>query len=198
MDNNYRGSYSKIRIVTDETNGLVDLSLTGRLGQDRKTKIVNNFVGLLSSADPQNFEKICMLLNEKLPPKTDDEIIIGIPSSGVPMAVMLAHVRGVRFNWAHHKKYTNYTDAVHFYEGHRENTKIRIFYGLKPGDTVLLIDDEVTSGQGFCQTFEELRKRNITVASMCCVVEQMTFGARQIIKKKTGMDLVSLVQVELE
>lgn len=192
----YKAAFENVTVVSDETNGLVKLATIERHGQDRKTKIQNNFVGQLSTTDGDTLTKILEILNKKLPSVQDREVVVGLMTSGVIMCGYLAMVRRSRFNYSVHDKFGDYQSAFSFVEGHRDG-KVHYLYGIEPGDVALIIEDEVSSGNGVILLTKALREFGVSVMGVGCVVETLNFGARDKILSETGLELKSLIQVTL-
>jgi adenine phosphoribosyltransferase len=192
----YKDTYNAIEIINDPTNGLVKLSLSERFESDRKTKISNNFISQLQALDPTVLKDVIKRLNAKLPSPVKDEKILGLVSSGVPLSTALALERGSRFNFSTSGKFSGYEKVFSFSEGHRDDKK-HYFYGVEATDSVIIIEDEVTSGNGLISLIKALQKYGVTIIAVCTVIETLTFGAREKIKEETGVDIVSLITVKV-
>ena len=193
---NYKDKYTSIQVIDDPTNGLVKLGLIDRVDSDRKSKITNNFVSQIGVLDPNVLKTVIKKLNDKLPLKTAGEKILGLQYSGVPMATALALERGSRFVFSTATNFGNIQDVFSFTEGHRNNSKY-YFYGLEKGDSVIIIEDEVTSGKGMVDLIKALRIYNVDIVAVCTALETVTFGARDLIKNEIGIDLISLIKIDI-
>lgn len=116
--------------------------------------------------------------------------------SGIVMAAYLAMARGTRFTWSTPDEFGDFQSAVQFQEGHRK-TAAHYFYGLKPGDKVIIIEDEITSGLGVADLTKVLRNYDIEVIAICSVLETVNFSGRELIKAETNLELRSLTKVEV-
>lgn len=191
----YNNLFSNIEVIEDETDGLVKLSLTDRHGESRKTKIKNNFSGQLGSSESVVLYSLAELVDKKLPKPSKEEVVVGMMVSGVIMAGYLALVRNSKFNYSIFEKYGQPGESLEFKEEHR--SKIHYVYGLKPGNTVIIFEDEVTSGKGVADFTKFLKGNGIEVLAIATVIENLNFKAREFILKETGIDLVSLIRVRL-
>ena len=196
MDSDYKDSFTTVRILSDKTEGLIHLKILKRHGQDRDTKIKNNFVGQLSKTNSQTLVKITELLSSQLPPKTDKEVVVGLMTSGVIMCGYLAMIRESFFNYSVYSKFGDYENAFNFTEEHRGG-KRHFLYGVRPGDEIIIVEDEVTSGNGISALIKALREFGCGVKAVACVLETINFNARENIQKQTGMELISLTEIEL-
>ena len=192
----YNQTYKHVEITEDDSNGQIKLSIVTRHGENRKTKLKNNFVGLLDNADSRLLLELCHLLNKKLPNNINDELVVGMYKSGIIMAGYLALERRSSFTWSTPDKLGDYEDAIYYNENHR-NTEAHYFYGLKSGDRVILVEDEITSGKGMVGLTKVLREQGIEVRAICSILETVNFGGRDLIETETGLSLISLARVEL-
>ena len=186
-------SYSTIRIVDDGSYGLIQLSLVSRIGVERKTKVNNNFVGLLQPAPSDLLEKLSRLLSDRIG-DADEDIIIGMYKSGIVVSGSLALARQSKFCWSTPDRLAS--DCIEYHEPHRPEQK-HYLYGLRPGDKVLIVEDEITSGKGVAGLTKKLRQHGVRVVGIASYLETLNFNGRLTIKLETGIDLVSLAQVEL-
>lgn len=194
---NYSDRYSSVKIIEDPTNGLVKFGLIDRVGSERKTKITNNFVSQVEVLDAKVLKTIIGLLNGKLPTGEGKEKILGMQSSGVPMATALALERSSKFVFSTSTNFGLRQDVFSFSEGHREDKKHYI-YGLEKGDSVIIVEDEVTSGYGIALLVKALMDYGMKVIAVCTAIETLTFGARKLVKDETGIDLISLIKIEVD
>jgi len=188
--------FTGVKIVSDETNGLVELDTIRRYNQDRAIKVRNNFVGHLYRAESKRLNQIMEILNQKLLAVGENEIIVGLPTSGVIMAAGLSLVRGIPYNFGVEYEFENKDTAFYFHETDRGKDP-QYLYGLKPGDNAIIIEDEVTSGNGVTELTKALREWGVNVIAIASVVEALNFDAREKIKTETGINLTSLVQIKL-
>ncbi len=140
--------------------------------------------------------KILEKLNEKLPGVKANEVVVGLMSSGTVLSAYLALIRGTRYNYSVYDKFGNYEEAFSFSEGHRNDSK-HYLYGIMPGDNIIIIEDEVWSGNGMLQLVTALRAYGANVCAAATVIEVVSFGARELLKKETGLELISLVSIEV-
>tara|TARA_B100000508_G_scaffold108364_1_gene86464 strand:- start:3601 stop:4194 length:594 start_codon:yes stop_codon:yes gene_type:complete len=193
----HQKEYNQIEIITDDTNGLVELDTVKRYNQDRATKIRNNFVGHLFPAKAELLQQILEKLNPKLVSPDENELIVGLPTSGTIMAPALSLVRGTPYNFGIGHEFESKDTAFGFVEDER-NKKPIYLYVLEKHHKVIIIEDEVTSGNGVIALTKAIREWGAEVVEIATVVETLNFGARDKVKEATGLDLKSLVQIELK
>ncbi len=193
---NYKDMFTKLNIISDETHGAVRLGLIERFEADRKTKISNNFVSQVETLDARILKKVIEILNSKLPPIQGGEKILGLATSGIPMATALALQRGSKFNFSSSGKFGDFNSAFSYTEAHRDE-KLHYFYGIQSGDKVIIAEDEVSSGLGLLHLIKALQAYNINILAVCTVIEVVNFNAREMLEEKTGIELISLIKVKL-
>ena len=189
----YNDLYQHVKIISDEYNHAVNLGLVERIGDDRKTKIKNNFIGLTEPADSSLLRQLSESLHEKIG-SLNETVVVGMYKSGIVVATSMGMVRQSRFAWTTPDKINQ--PSIVFSEDHRSGTR-HYLYGLKYSDKVLLIEDEVTSGKGLSGLALRLHRSGIQIVGIACYLETINFSGREYIKQKTGFDLVSLIRVEL-
>lgn len=185
--------YSSVEIVEDDTNGLVKLDIVERIGDKRKTKLSNNFIGLLEPADIRVMQELSRLLAEKIG-AVDETVVVGMHKSGIVAAAHLGNARMSTFSWT--TPDTIDSAGIEYLEDHRPD-KAHYLYGISPSDRVILVEDEVTSGKGISGLALALKAQNIGVVAIASYIETVNFGGRELIRDQTGLDLVSLVKVRL-
>ncbi len=192
----YQKKFNAIEIISDESNGLIKLDLIDRHGQDRATKVLTNFIGHLRPVKPQFLREILEILNTKLPTPQTNEIVVGQEGSAVTMAYALAEIRNTPFNYGIPQEFGDITTVCSFTEEHR-NKRPQYLYGVTPGDSIVVIEDEVTSGEGVITAIKALQAYGCTVVAVASVIENTNFNAREKILNETGLELQSLCKIKL-
>lgn len=192
----YKDKYNFIKVVEDPTEGLVELGIVERTNADRKSKITNNFISQVRVLDSKALKKVTELLNKKLPKKSSDEIILGLQTSGTPMAAALALERGSDFVFSTSGEFGDISSVFNFIEGHRDDKK-HFIYGIKGGDSVVIVEDEITSGNGIISLIKALQDFGIKIVAVATAIEVVTFDAKKHIKEETGIDIISLIKIEV-
>lgn len=185
--------YTSVEIVDDDTNGLVELGIVERQDDTRKTKLRNNFIGLLGPADVDVAQKLAELLAGKIG-DVDETVVVGMHKSGIVAATLLGIARESAYAWTTPDSIG--ANGITYFEDHRPD-KAHHLYGISPDSRVLLVEDEVTSGKGIAGLASELRAHNIGVVAIASFIETINFDGRGYIRETTGLELTSLVQVRL-
>lgn len=89
----------------------------------------------------------------------------------------------------------NLPNRIKFFEPHAVGKYVYI-YGPKKGDKVILVDDEIYSGDSMVEAIKELRKRRIIIKDIVCLIEAVKLGARNKIRE-FGFDLKSYLKHNL-
>jgi orotate phosphoribosyltransferase len=186
-----------ISIIKDSTDGLIELFLVDRIGEKRKHKVGNNYTGITAKADACVLGRLCKLLNKKLPNMEENEVIVGQTESGVAISCALAIERGSYFNYSTLRDYEN-TGSEKITLGDDRIGRAHKFYGITQGDNIILLEDEVTSGDSILNMYKEFMKQSINIKAIACFVENVDLKAREKIRDKTGFDLISLAKIHVE
>ena len=189
-------TFSKLKILHDDTGGLVKLSTAERIGDNRLFRILNNFSGRFSLTNSKDLIKLINILNEKLNQNVLDEIVVGFVEGSVLLAYELARQRGKKFTCSTGAKIVGYENYLHFSEPHIKNSEC-ILYGLNKGDKITLIEDEISTGDSLIQSIKMLQSSGLQVLQICTIIEVVNFNARQKLKEEFGLELISLIKIEL-
>lgn len=187
---------AKIVILQDDTKGRVVLWPVVRLGEKRKYKIGNNYVGILGKANAKTTLDLCKLLNNLIPSPSKKEVVVGMIESGVIMCSFLALSRNTRFTYSTKREYKTDNEPITIVE-ERVNNREHKFYDLDVDDEVILIEDEITSGDGVIDAYRTFTDMGIKVKTICCVAENISDNAREKIQQETGISLISLIKFKL-
>jgi orotate phosphoribosyltransferase len=60
------------------------------------------------------------------------------------------------------------------------------------------VEDEVSSGLGLLHLINALQEYGINIIAVCTVIEVVNFNAKKMLEEKCGIELISLIKVELE
>jgi adenine phosphoribosyltransferase len=99
------------------------------------------------------------------------DYIVGIPEGGMIPAYEFASSINKKLVLASHSQPEN-TDAIKFFEPHSiKDRSAKYIYGLKKGDTVIVVEDEITTGRTIINCVNALRQAGIScteVVSIYC------------------------------
>ena len=153
----------------------------------RPIRIVYSLDGILDSLDTQKLLRVVKYLVKKVDYKNVD-FIVGFDSGGIIPSLFFAHLTRKPLLIAYKLK-LDLPNRIKFLEPHAVGRNIYI-YGLKKGNKVILIDDEIYSGDGMVEAIKELQKNGVIVKDIVCLVEAKRFNARKKLKE-LGFDLKS-------
>lgn len=128
------------------------------------------------AADPALLRDVVGVLARSLPPGTDG--VVGVALGGVPLAVALSAVSGIRASF--------YRPQPKTYGSCRQ-----IEPALAAGSRVVLVDDVVRSGAQVLRAAETLSKADAKVVAAVCVLDRELGGRQQLAKH--GIELRSLL-----
>jgi orotate phosphoribosyltransferase len=97
------------------------------------------------------------------------DYIVGIPEGGAVPAYEFASSCDIKFILASHGQPEN-SPAIHFFEPHvNAETRIKYIHGLKKGDKVIIVEDEVTTGRTVINCVRSLRDAGISCEDVVAI-----------------------------
>jgi adenine phosphoribosyltransferase len=164
----------------------------------RRERIVHSLDGLEAPVHPEALASIGGLLWERLQaqlPCADDtaDFLLGLDAGGILPTISLATASQLPYKIAW-KLHLPLDGAVRFREPHAMRTDV-FAYGIAPGQRIILVDDEITTGQTLADLTRRLRDAGAEPLAAACLVEDTTRGARTLLDG-LGLPLVSLTTIE--
>ncbi|RJQ66254.1 phosphoribosyltransferase [Pseudonocardiaceae bacterium YIM PH 21723] len=105
------------------------------------------------------------------------DVLLGLDAGGIPPTVALSLASGVHYVLAWKLDLDLPHKAV-FDEPHARRVKVFTYADFR-GKTVLIVDDEITTGNTAANLIAVLRAAGATVAGVICPVEDTTGGGRE-------------------
>jgi len=137
------------------------LYFTERNNKDhRKEKLIHPFDGRVLPLAPSLLRENAVRLAEKLSMEGVD-YILGFAEGGLIPAYMVSEVTGIPFVGSYRVR-LKLENEIHFLECHSERAN-HFIYGLQPGNSVIIIEDEITTGQTFFNVIAQLELNGINV-----------------------------------
>lgn len=68
-------------------------------------------------------------------------------------------------------------------------------YGVKENESILLIDDMVSTGGTLIALIKLLNNLGIKIVDVVCMVEKPDYGGAKIVKKETGINVKTIFQI---
>jgi len=159
----------------------------------RPIRIIHSLDGLVDPLDPEKILKVIRCLSKKIDWKNVD-YVVGFDSGGIIPSVFLSFVNKKPLLIAY-KLNLDLPHRIKFLEPHAVKKDIYI-YGLKRGNRVVLVDDEIYSGDSMVEAIKELQKGGIIIKDIVCLIEAVKLGARNKIRE-FGFDLKSYLKHNL-
>ncbi|XKK40073.1 phosphoribosyltransferase [Nocardiopsis sp. ARC36] len=162
----------------------------------RPERVVHDLDGTRSAVSPDQLSAAGHLLWEALrrtvPAVSDTDAVLGLDAGGIVPALAVSMVSGLPYKLAW-KVRVPLPGAVHFVEGHANRPNV-FAYGITPGHTYVLIDDEVTTGVTLVNLARALRHHGARPVAAVCLAEDTRYGAGAILEE-AGLPLVSLTRI---
>lgn len=126
----------------------------------RKDKIVHPFDGRLAPANPVAIREWALALASKLDLK-DIDYIVGFAEGGLIPAYAFSEVTDIPFLGSYRLKFNVDGVEVVFNEEHTDRS--HYIYGLKPGDNIIIIEDEITTGRTIINAINSFKEKGVNV-----------------------------------
>ncbi|MGQ7750855.1 phosphoribosyltransferase family protein [Streptomyces sp. WC2508] len=164
----------------------------------RRERVVHSLDGLEHPVHPDTLAHtgadLWRLLQEQVPDGLDSmDFLLGLDAGGILPTVSLAGAAHLPYKIAW-KLHLPLDGAVRFSEPHAMRTDV-FAYGIAPGQRIVIVDDEITTGRTLADLTRRLREAGAVPLAAACLVEDTTRGARDLLTD-LGLPLVSLTTIE--
>ncbi|MFF8715203.1 phosphoribosyltransferase family protein [Streptomyces sp. NPDC015184] len=164
----------------------------------RRERVIHSLDGLENPVHPDTLAHtgadLWRLLQEQVPDGLDSvDFLLGLDAGGILPTVSLAGAAHLPYKIAW-KLHLPLDGAVRFSEPHAMRTDV-FAYGIAPGQRIVIVDDEITTGRTLADLTRRLREVGAVPLAAACLVEDTTRGARDLLSD-LGLPLVSLTTIE--
>jgi len=170
-----------------------------RTNDYRDYKLLMNLVGNSSeySIQPDLLKKAATELVKQLQPRKMPDYIVGLAAAGIPITIAVSYETGIPAIIAY-KFRLDLPNELSWREPHCVDDNFYL-YGLKKRQSVIIIDDEVDSGNTLINAIEVLSCNGIEIVDIGCIVEVVSREGMPSKDRlsKYGFTLKSLLKVEL-
>lgn len=174
-----------------------------RLGvgpNSRRERVIHSLDGLedpvhpdaLASAGTRLWERLLTAVPAAL---GTVDFLLGLDAGGILPTVALASTAGLPYKIAW-KLHLPLDGAVRFSEPHAMRTDV-FAYGIAPGQRMILVDDEITTGRTLADLARRLREAGAQPVAAVCLVEDARQGGRALLAR-LGVPLVTLTVMGTE
>lgn len=169
-----------------------------RLGvppQTRDVRIVHELDGILDHVYPSTLLRTGSALWEAWSGHlafTAPDLLLGLDAGGILPTVAVALASGLPYRLAW-KLDLDLPYKRRFTESHARRTEV-FTYGELAGTRVLIVDDEITTGNTLGNLVAVLRGSAVEVTGIACLVEDTTGNARPLLES-LGVPLCTLTQL---
>jgi orotate phosphoribosyltransferase len=178
--------------VNDEHS--VRMTVCPRLnpGITRNYKVVMNVAGDSKefAIVPHELRQASKALAAAVRSDVRPDYVIGLAPGGIPMAVGVAYEMDLPAIIAY-KSRLGLPDESTWSEPHCVGD-VFYFYGATPGMSVLIVDDEVDTGNTICDAVRSLRESGCVVVDVACAVEILHSG------RSAGREQLAAMDVDLK
>lgn len=162
----------------------------------RRERVIHSLDGLeeavhpdaLTSAGAQLWQRVLA----EVPDALSVDFLLGLDAGGILPTVSLASAAGLPYKIAW-KLRLPLDGAVRFTEPHAMRTDV-FAYGIAPGQRMVLVDDEITTGRTLADLTRRLREAGAAPVAAACLVEDTTQGAHALLAD-LGIPLIALTTI---
>lgn len=152
-------------------------------GEVRGERVVHELDGIRRPVNPDRLTEVGAQLWQawtgSAPDQPVPDLLLGLDAGGIPPAFALAAAAGLPYQLAW-KLNLNLPGKLVFSEPHARRTDVYLYADVE-GRTVLLVDDEVTTGRTLTNLTHVLRGAGARVLGAVCLVEDRTGGGRALL-----------------
>ncbi|MFB8072769.1 phosphoribosyltransferase domain-containing protein [Streptomyces californicus] len=164
----------------------------------RRERVIHSLDGLEDPVHPETLATtgadLWRLLQEQVPEELGSVgFLLGLDAGGILPTVSLAGAAQLPYKIAW-KLHLPLDGAVRFSEPHAMRTDV-FAYGITPGQRIVIVDDEITTGRTLADLTRRLREAGAVPLAAACLVEDTTRGARDLLTD-LALPLVSLTTIE--
>ncbi|MFF2227268.1 phosphoribosyltransferase family protein [Streptomyces globisporus] len=164
----------------------------------RRERVIHSLDGLEHPVHPDTLANtgadLWRLLQERVPDGLGPvDFLLGLDTGGILPTVSLAGAAQLPYKIAW-KLHLPLDGAVRFSEPHAMRTDV-FAYGITPGQRIVIVDDEITTGRTLADLTRRLREAGAVPLAAACLVEDTTRGARDLLTD-LALPLVSLTTIE--
>ncbi|MBU7597371.1 phosphoribosyltransferase [Streptomyces sp. P38-E01] len=164
----------------------------------RRERVIHSLDGLEDPVHPDTLAttgtRLWRLLHEQTASELGSvDFLLGLDAGGILPTVSLAGAAQLPYKIAW-KLHLPLDGAVRFSEPHAMRTDV-FAYGIAPGQRIILVDDEITTGRTLADLTRSLREAGAIPLAAACLVEDTTRGARELLTE-LGVPLVSLTTIK--
>lgn len=164
----------------------------------RRERVIHSLDGLEDAVHPDTLAsvggRLWQSLLAEVPAALDHvDFLLGLDAGGILPTVSLASAAALPYKIAW-KLHLPLDGVVRFSEPHAVRTDV-FAYGIAPGQRIVLVDDEITTGRTLTDLTRRLREAGAQPLAAACLVEDVTQGARELLSG-LGVPLVALTTLE--
>lgn len=153
-------------------------------GTARCERVVHGLDGLMEPVAAESIAEVgsrlwAACLDSLKKTAAEIDFILGLDSGGIVPTLCLAQAAGLPYKIAY-KLRLDLPGAVRFVEPHAVRRDVYA-YGIAPGQRILLVDDEITTGRTLANLARVLRRAGAEPVAAVCLVEDLRHDGRKVL-----------------
>jgi len=123
--------------------------------------------------------------------------VVTAESLGLPVAQLVASLKGKPLAVVRKRNFYDKSSLLAkapYASGFEHGTYW--IYGVSAGDSVLVIDDAVSTGGTLASLISALQEKDVTITDVFCVLEKPEYQGVRNVRKATGLNIKTLFRVD--
>lgn len=144
---------------------------------------------------PDLLTEVVSDLKDKIEPLTPFDKIVTVEAMGIPIATLLSKEMNVPFSIIRKRCY-GLADEICVQQETGYSKSELFINGIKKNETIVLVDDIISTGGTFSAIIQTLQEMNVTIKAGFVIINKGD-NAENVIEK-TGVPLYSLVRITIQ
>ena len=157
--------------------------------------IINPITDNIPPPDPEVLSWIAEKIHENTP--NDIDKVLVPEALGIPIASLVAQLKNKPLAIVRKRFFgeRGLLDIVEYSSGYEKGEYY--IYGVEKGESVLIIDDAISTGGTLTAIINALRKNQVKIRDIFCVLEKIDYNGRENVYRETGLKVKTLIRVKI-
>jgi len=157
--------------------------------------IINPITDNIPPPDPEVLSWIADQIHENT--SNDIDKVLVPEALGIPIASLVAQLKNKPLAIVRKRFFgeRGLLDIVEYSSGYEKGEYY--IYGVEKGESVLIIDDAISTGGTLTAIINALRKNQVKIRDIFCVLEKIDYNGRENVYRETGLKVKTLIRVKI-